>query len=136
MLTLHTAGGAAMLQAAADVPNRPRLLGVTVLTSTAGDVEDEVIRRACLACESGLDGVVASANELPRLRQELGNDFWIITPGIRPAGADVADQKRVATPARAIADGASYLVIGRPIVAAPDPAAAAQAIVAEMEQGA
>ena len=136
MLTLHTAGGAEMLQAAADVADRPRLLGVTVLTSTGGDVQAEVLRRAQLARECGLDGIVASARELPALRAALGPEFWIVTPGIRPAGADLADQKRVVTPGEAIAAGASYLVIGRPIVAAPDPAAAARAIVAEMERAA
>lgn len=132
MLTLHTVGGAEMLKAAAAVPGRPRLLGVTVLTSVAGDVQDEVLRRAKLAVECGLDGVIASPEEIVPLRQALGADFLIVTPGIRPAGAECGDQKRVMTPAEAVGAGASYIVVGRPIVADRQPADAARRIVAEM----
>jgi len=132
MLTLHTVGGEEMLRAAAAVQPRPKLLGVTVLTSVAGDQQAEVLRRARLAQATGLDGVVASAHEIVPLRAALGGNFLIVTPGIRPAGTDAADQKRVMTPRQAVAAGASYLVIGRPIVAAPDPVAAARAIAAEL----
>ncbi len=132
MLTLHTAGGEEMLRAAAAVQPRPLLLGVTVLTSVAGDQQAEVLRRARLARETGLDGVVASAHEIVPLRKELGDKFVIVTPGIRPAGSDVGDQKRVMTPGEAVRVGASFLVIGRPIVADPDPAAAARRIGAEI----
>ena len=128
MLTLHTVGGAEMLHAAAGVVGRPKLLGVTVLTSEGGDVEAEVLRRAGLATSCGLDGVIASARELPALRAKLGMGPIIITPGIRPAGAAVGDQKRVVTPARAIQDGASYIVVGRPIVEAAKPREVAQAV--------
>ena len=132
MLTVHTAGGLEMLRAAAQVPERPALLGVTVLTSQGGDVTAEVLRRARLAQEAGLDGVVASAHEIVPLRNELGTEFLIVTPGIRPAGAAVGDQQRVMTPREAVAAGASFLVIGRPIVAAENPLAAAQQIAAEI----
>lgn len=132
MLTLHTSGGEDMLRAAAGVAPRPNLLGVTVLTSVGGQVEEEVQRRARLAKDCGLNGVVASARELPALRRDLGPDFWIVTPGIRPAGAAVGDQKRVVTPGEAVAAGASFLVVGRPIIAAADPAQAAREVVAEM----
>jgi orotidine-5'-phosphate decarboxylase len=134
-MTLHTSGGAAMLEAAAQARDalpepRPRLLGVTVLTSlgeTAADAE-EIVDRALLAQRCGLDGAVASPQEVARLRAACGPDFLLVTPGVRPAGAAADDQQRVATPAQAIRDGADLLVIGRPITAAPDPAAAAQAL--------
>lgn len=136
-LTVHTAGGAAMLEAAAHARDaagagRLQVLGVTVLTSEAGVDPEEVVERALLAQRSGLDGVIASPQEARRIRAACGPDFWIITPGVRPAGAAVGDQARVATPGAAIRDGASALVVGRPITAAPDPAAAADAIVAEV----
>jgi len=113
---------------------RPLVVGVTVLTSDAatGDTSKLVLERARLAKESGLDGVVASAQEAAMLRRELGKDFVIVTPGIRPAGGDAGDQKRVETPASAIKNGASYLVVGRPIVQAKDPKAAAENIVKEI----
>ncbi|MDD3643841.1 MAG: orotidine-5'-phosphate decarboxylase [Candidatus Krumholzibacteria bacterium] len=150
MMTIHAAGGAAMMRAAAEeaaahhartgLP-RPLLVGVTVLTSMSGAdlaevsgyegaVEDLVLRRAVLAHEAGLDGVVASVAETARIRAELGRRFVIVTPGIRPAGAGAGDQKRTATPREAAEAGADYLVVGRPISEAPDPAAAATAIVA------
>jgi orotidine-5'-phosphate decarboxylase len=90
------------------------------------------LERAKLAQVSGLDGVVASAQEAGMLRKELGPDFVIVTPGIRPADADAGDQKRVETPASAIKSGSSFLVVGRPIVKAKDPQAAARAILAEI----
>ncbi len=143
MMTVHTQGGAAMMKAAADAARknagelgvaRPMIVGVTVLTSDAGggDVSALVLERARSAKEAGLDGVVASAQEAAMLRRELGREFVIVTPGIRPAGADAADQKRVETPASAIKNGASFLVIGRPIVQAKDSRAAALAILDEI----
>lgn len=132
MITLHISGGAEMLHAAAKVANRPKLLGVTVLTSLGGNVSDEVCRRAEVAKQCGLDGVVASPQEIGLLREAIGNKMLIVTPGIRPAWAAVGDQKRVMTPAEAIAAGASYIVVGRPILTAPQPAEAARRILAEM----
>ncbi len=126
MLTLHTAGGEEMLGAAASAtgPGGPVLIGVTVLTSVAGNVESEVLARATLAKSCGLAGVVASPREIKPLRQTFGNEFLIITPGIRPAWAEAGDQKRVMTPAEASAAGADFIVVGRPIIAAEQPAAA------------
>jgi orotidine-5'-phosphate decarboxylase len=132
LLTIHACGGAEMLQAAAAVPNRPRLLGVTVLTSVSGDVQAEVLRLAKLAKKCGLDGVIASPREIRSIRESMGGDFLIVTPGVRPAGAGAADQKRVMTPAEAIAAGASYIVVGRPIIQADDPGQAAANIAAEI----
>jgi orotidine-5'-phosphate decarboxylase len=119
-----------------------KILAVTVLTSyddadltEAGyrlSVVDLATERARQARDIGVDGIVCSAEEAERLRAIVGPDMLLVTPGIRPAGADVGDQKRVMTPARAIAAGADYLVVGRPIVQAPDPKAAAEAIVKEM----
>ncbi|MGB0714051.1 MAG: orotidine-5'-phosphate decarboxylase [Gammaproteobacteria bacterium] len=110
---------------------RPLLIAVTVLTSLgqedlaelgmSGEPRDHVIRLASLARDSGLDGVVCSAREVTDLRSALGDAFTLVTPGIRPAGSDVGDQRRVMTPAEAIAAGSSYLVIGRPVVQAEDP---------------
>ncbi len=147
MLTVHASGGRQMLKAAVEAANqsdqRPLVLAVTVLTSLkdedlgeigmAGRVKDQVLRLAGLAREVGCPGIVASAQEAQALRQSLGTGFAIVTPGVRPAGADPGDQARVVTAAQAIAAGANYLVVGRPITAAPDPAAAARAIVKEME---
>ena len=146
MLTVHAAGGPAMLaaaqKAAAGVPFAPKLLAVTVLTSmdaaqlAATGVNaspgEQVLRLAGLAHEAGIRGFVASSQEIARLRAAYP-DATLVIPGIRPAGANTGDQKRVATPASAIADGADYLVVGRPITQAGDPAAAAQAILDEME---
>jgi orotidine-5'-phosphate decarboxylase len=143
MMTVHTQGGCEMMKAAADAARkraaelgvpRPLIVGVTVLTSDAGggDVAVLVRERAKLAQASGLDGVVASAQEAAMLRQALGKDFVIVTPGIRPADAEAGDQKRVETPASAIRSGSSFLVVGRPIVKAKDPKAAAAAILAEI----
>lgn len=134
MLTVHVAGGEEMLRAAAGVVNRPRLLGVTVLTSVAGNMADEVIRCARLAKGCGLDGVIASPHEIRSLRRELGESFLIVTPGIRPAGSDAGDQKRTMTPSEAVEAGANYIVVGRPIVAAGDPLAAAREIADQLER--
>jgi orotate phosphoribosyltransferase len=131
-LSLHTSGGAAMLRAAAAARDalpepRPLLLGVTVLTSLDDPLADveEVVERALLAQRCGLDGAIASPQEVARLRAACGADFLLVTPGVRPAGTAIGDQKRVATPAEAIRDGADLLVVGRPITAAPDAGAAA-----------
>jgi len=122
--------------------SRLRLLGVTVMTSYddsdlteagyAYGVSELVARRAEQARSAGLDGLILSAAEVPAMRASFGRDFVLVTPGIRPAGAPRTDQKRAATPAEAIAAGADYLVVGRPITAAKDPRAAAEAIVAEI----
>lgn len=119
-----------------------KLLAITVLTSLGeADLKEQnigldpaelVLRRAYLARDAGFDGVVASAQEAASIRAALGDGFLIVTPGIRPAGAEAADQSRVVTPAEAIARGADYLVVGRPISTAPDPLGAARAIIAEM----
>ncbi len=135
MLTVHACGGEDMLRAAAAVPGRPLLLGVTVLTSVGGDVQSEVVRRAKLAQACGLDGAIASPREIELLRREVGDKFLIVTPGIRPAWAETGDQKRVMTPAEAVAAGASYIVVGRPILAAKKPAEAALRVIAEMAGG-
>ncbi len=121
-----------------------KLLAVTVLTSLdKSDLEQQgsamtpaelVLHRAQLRREAGFDGVIASGHEAASIREATGDDFLIVTPGIRPAGADAGDQARIMTPARAIQAGADYLVVGRPIIQAEDPGAAAQAIVEEIEQ--
>lgn len=150
MLNVHALGGRAMLEAARDAvaagANRPKLVAVTLLTSVAGadmkdvgisgDSESVVLRLARLAQASGLDGVVCSAREAQLLRRECGAGFCLVTPGIRPAQSANDDQQRVATPAAAVAAGADYLVIGRPVTQAPDPAAALAAINREIEIGA
>jgi orotidine-5'-phosphate decarboxylase len=145
MLTVHASGGPAMLRAAAEAvrefEHAPQLLGVTVLTSMDAEqlaavgigrsAGDQVLRLAQIASESGINGLVASAQEAATLRHAFPAATLVI-PGIRPAGADIGDQKRVATPAAALAAGASYLVVGRPITQASDPVAAARAILDEM----
>jgi orotidine-5'-phosphate decarboxylase len=151
-ITIHTAGGTAMMRAAVDAAAhearrlgvaRPRLLGVTVLTSldksdlaaigVASDTADQARRLALLARDAGLDGVICSPLEVEALRAACGRDFVLMVPGIRPAGASVGDQKRVMTPKQAVSLGANHLVIGRPITEAADPAAAAEAIAQELE---
>lgn len=143
VVNVHAAGGAAMMRAAAEAAaiasaKRPKVIGVTVLTSldqsdlaaigVTGSPSEQVLRLAKLAKTSGLDGVVCAAHEIEMLRRELGRDFMLVVPGIRPAGAAIGDQKRVMTPREGRALGADILVIGRPITGAADPAAAARAI--------
>jgi len=145
MLTVHASGGSAMLRAATEAAaGRLDILAVTVLTSLtdedvaetgiSGRVADQALRMAALAQNSGCSGVVTSPREASLLRKTLGEGFAIVTPGVRPAGAESHDQQRTATPAQAIANGASHIVVGRPITHATDPATAAQAIIAEMEK--
>jgi orotidine-5'-phosphate decarboxylase len=144
MLTVHASGGVAMLQAAIEASaGRVNVLAVTVLTSLSADdlhevgvpdeVVDQALRMAALAKNTGCQGIISSPRELVPLRKLLGDDFAIVTPGIRPAGAETHDQQRIATPAQAIGNGASHIVVGRPITHAANPAQAAQAIIAEME---
>jgi orotidine-5'-phosphate decarboxylase len=145
LITVHALGGQAMMEAAAGAMPAmgARLLAITVLTShdadslgTMGleaDVPPNVGRLARLAKAAEVDGVVASPHEVALIREVCGRDFLVVTPGIRPTGARAGDQARAATPAAALAAGADYLVVGRPITEARDPAAAAAAIVREME---
>ncbi len=142
MVNVHASGGLKMMRAAREAVdqsvNPPKLIAVTVLTSMAGedlrqiglDVEPatQVERLARLTRAAGLDGVVCSAQEAMLLRAALGRDFLLVTPGIRPAGSEVGDQSRILTPAKAIAAGADYLVVGRPITQAPNPVMALQSI--------
>ena len=152
MVNVHASGGSAMMQAAAEAARktaeklqqpRPLVIAVTVLTSmddqalkeigVARPMVDQVVHLAMLAQAAGLDGVVASPQEIEAIRKACGSDFQIVTPGIRPAdqqGKD--DQARTLTPAQAVAAGASYLVIGRPITAAPNPREAAERIAATL----
>jgi orotidine-5'-phosphate decarboxylase len=146
MLTVHAAGGSKMLHAAVDAAraNNPALvvLGVTVLTSLdqdelekvgfQGTVREEVLRLAALALNSGCKGIVTSARETAAVRAELGHNFAIVNPGVRPPGSSHGDQVRVATPAEAIAAGASHIVVGRPITEAADPAAKAREILGQI----
>jgi orotidine-5'-phosphate decarboxylase len=146
MLTVHACGGGKMLRAAVEAAQatNPNLLvlAATVLTSLddadlniiglRGGVLDQVLRLAALALSNGCQGIVASAQEASPLREEFGRDFTIVTPGVRPAGSGADDQARVVTPAEAIAAGASYIVVGRPITGAPDPAAEARAILGQL----
>lgn len=152
ILNVHTAGGLRMMQTASEALHHaadqagipcPKLIGVTVLTSMdaqdwaglghTGTIADAVLRRAKLAQEAGLDGVVASPAETAEIRRVCGDDFLIVTPGIRPAGVSRDDQRRVMTPAGAMRAGASQIVVGRAIYAAENPRAAAEEILKEME---
>lgn len=147
MITIHAAGGPAMIAAArksaeAGGAQRPMILAVTVLTSidaatlraigVEADPAEQVIRLARMALEAGADGLVCSPREVAPIRAALGEGPRLVVPGIRPAGSAVGDQARVATPAEAVADGADWIVVGRPITGAADPAAAARAIVASL----
>jgi orotidine-5'-phosphate decarboxylase len=152
MFNVHASGGHAMMSAAAEGAaaaakelgvRRPIALAVTVLTSldrgalsrelgVAASVEGHVLHLARMAAEAGLDGCVASPNEIAALRTNRGRDWVIVTPGVRPAGTAAGDQSRIATPRAAARAGAHYLVVGRPITAAADPGAAAAAILQEM----
>jgi len=152
MVDVHASGGRKMMEAAiegvrqgaAAGKERPLVLAVTILTSLGsadleevgmgGSAEDAVARLAKLAQQSGLDGVVASPREIAAVRRVCGPRFLVVTPGIRLPAAASNDQTRIATPAAAIQAGADFLVVGRPITAAPDPVAAAGIIAAEMEQ--
>ncbi len=147
MVNVHASGGRRMMDAArsalVDLPQRPLLIAVTVLTSMSAEdlgevgVSDapaaQVLRLARLAQSCGLDGVVCSAQEAALLRTELGEGFRLVTPGIRPAGAEAGDQRRVMTPAQAFQGAATFLVIGGPITAAPDPLAVLKQIQTEIK---
>ena len=146
LMTVHASGGLAMMRAAREAAgtkkSRPALLAVTVLTSfdepalreigIQGSLASRVVALARLAKTAGMDGAVCSALEAPAVRRELGPDFKILVPGVRPASAATNDQSRVATPGDAVRAGADYLVVGRPITAAKDPRAAALQIVSEI----
>ena len=147
MMNVHASGGEAMMRAAREaiegVARPPLLIGVTILTSLAdadlarvgfsGPVEENVERLARLTRACGLDGVVCSAHEAPSIRRATGDDFTLVTPGIRLEGAAADDQSRVATPREAVRLGANYLVIGRPIARAPDPAGMLESIRLSLE---
>jgi orotidine-5'-phosphate decarboxylase len=152
LINIHAAGGPAMMRAAAEAlapfPNRPQLLGVTVLTSmdkktmnqvgVPGTTTKQVVKLAQLAKKSGLDGVVTSGHEVKALRRAVGPGFIILVPGIRPRTTSLAkktdDQERIVTPGEAIRSGADYIVVGRPITGASDPAAAARAVIEEIAE--
>ena len=145
MCTMHTVGGREMLKrasaeatkAAEDAGvKRPLLLGITALTSDEkkDSIGQFVLEKALLAKEAGLDGIVASSQEAALVRENLGEDFLIVTPGIRPAGTQAGDQKRITTPAEAVAQGSDFLVVGRPIVKAGNPSQAAKQILEEIGQ--
>ncbi len=152
MMTVHTAGGHAMLRAAIDASNevaemtggaRPLIMGVTVLTSLDQDdlnmvgvdhvIDDQVLRLAELAQSCGLDGVVCSPHEIPLIRKHCGSDFVLTVPGIRPAQTAHSDQKRTLTPREAVERGADYIVVGRPITTADNCAEAASSIKASLK---
>ena len=153
LTNLHAMGGAEMMETAVAAvqkefsdAERPRLLAVTILTSSTDltlrqvgiehSVQDMVVRLARLAKASGMDGVVASPLEIGLIREACGPDFLIVTPGVRPTFAAADDQKRIMTPGEAVSSGADYLVIGRPIAKAADPVQAAEFIAAEIADGA
>jgi orotidine-5'-phosphate decarboxylase len=151
ILDLHALGGYDMMKRTAEAVKteadrlkimRPKVIAVTILTSMDGmalkkvgindTIDVEVLRLAALARDAGLDGVVASPSETKFIRKELGTDFLIVTPGVRPTWAAIDDQKRIATPAQAIADGASFIVVGRPITGAGDRTKAVKKILEEI----
>jgi len=152
LFTIHASGGSEMMQRAVESVNevaaktgvRSKILAISVLTSIDATIltqigitstpADSVLRLVKLAEASGVDGVVASPQEIESIRKTVSNpEFLVVTPGIRPATNELGDQKRVATPTAAITAGASYLVVGRPITSAPDPLAAAHGIITDME---
>ena len=152
IINVHASGGYTMMKTAADKLHKaaeeagvpcPKIIAVTILTSISEadwqglgmqcSIREQVVRLAKLTKEAGLDGVVASPQEAAAIREACGKDFMIVTPGVRPAGASIDDQSRIATPAAALKNGATHLVIGRPIRAAEDPKKAAEAIIKEME---
>ncbi len=152
ILNVHAGGGYAMMKKSAEALHAaaeeqgmecPKLIAITVLTSISpeewrrmghtSEIGDQVLRFAGLAKEAGLDGVVASPQEAAAIREACGADFLIVTPGIRPAGASLDDQNRIATPAAALRNGATHLVVGRPIRAAEHPREAAEKMIKEME---
>lgn len=152
ILNVHASGGYTMMKTAADRLHAladekgikcPKIIAVTILTSINEEdwaglgmqctIREQVVRLAKLAKQAGLDGVVASPQEAAAIREACGEDFMIVTPGVRPAGASIDDQSRIATPAAALQNGSTHLVIGRPIRAAEDPKAAAEKIIKEME---
>jgi len=145
MLTIHLSGGSEMVRAAtaARIKNM-LLLGVTVLTSATeetlreigiqGKIDDQVLRLAKLGVEAGIDGVVASPHEIKSLRREFGNKIRIVVPGIRPSWSEPGDQRRTMTPYEALEAGADYLVIGRPIVAHPNPTEAVAKVLGELNR--
>jgi len=152
IVNIHASGGFTMMKTAADKLReesarlgivKPKLIAVTILTSVnqsdweglgygSMTIPAQVTRLAKLAKSAGVDGVVASPNEAKLIRENCGENFLIVTPGIRPAGADINDQSRIATPSMAIENGANYLVVGRPITKAPNPKLAAEKILAEI----
>jgi orotidine-5'-phosphate decarboxylase len=144
LLTVHAAAGTAAIRAAADAAPATRVVAVTVLTSLgeadlqriglAGPASDAVRRLAALAVDAGARGLVCSPHEVAAVRSEVGDDILLVTPGVRPAGAETHDQARVATPEEALRAGADLLVIGRPITGAADPGAAAGAIAASLRR--
>lgn len=153
MINVHALGGHDMMKKCAEAVKmeatrlkmaRPKIIAVTILTSMdqnalrnvgVGDnIQDEVLKLACLARNAGLDGVVASPEEAHMIRETIGQEFIIVTPGVRPAWSATDDQKRVATPKEAIDNGASFIVVGRPVTAASDPVEAARKIIREMTQ--
>jgi orotidine-5'-phosphate decarboxylase len=144
MMTVHSSGGAEMLRSAGTGVgerakelgiSRPAIIGVTVLTSGSAEANtrEGVLRMARTVYDAGLDGIVCAVSETEAVRKEFGPDFVIVNPGIRPAGAQKGDQKRIATPADAVKAGASYIVVGRPILEAADPRKAAEDILKEIK---
>ncbi|MEV0592718.1 orotidine-5'-phosphate decarboxylase [Nonomuraea cavernae] len=144
ILTVHATGGPAMIRAAVDAAPHTQIAAVTVLTSLSeadlgsigliGPADDAVRRLAAMSVDAGATALVCSPNEVAAVRSEVGPGITLITPGVRPTGADTQDQARVATPEQALADGADLLVIGRPITASPDPGAAAAAVAAALRR--
>jgi orotidine-5'-phosphate decarboxylase len=145
MCTIHVLGGREMMMEAVKTAKQeavklgtqaPLIVGITVLTSESkkDNIRDIVLERARLAKDCGLSGVVASSEEAALIRENLGDDFVIVTPGIRPQGSDPGDQKRIATPFDAIKSGSDFLVVGRPIVQAADPLKAAKQVLDEIQQ--